>query len=56
MKMKTSVREYILRALSMLVVCLYLISGSAFGEATTMADTGSTDESQTVLTEDTSTG
>lgn len=56
MKMKTSVREYILRALSMLVVCLYLISGSAFGEATTMTDTGSTDESQTVLTEDTSAG
>ncbi len=56
MKMKTSVREYILRALSMLVVCLYLISGSAFGEATTMTDTGSTDESPTVLTEDTSAG
>lgn len=56
MKMKTSVREYILRALSMLVVCLYLISGSAFGEVTTMTDTGSPDESQTVLTEDTSAG
>ena len=56
MKMKTSVREYILRALSMLVVCLYLISGSAFGEVTNMTDTGSTDESQTVLTEDASAG
>lgn len=56
MKMKTSVREYILRALSMLVVCLYLISGSAFGEVTTMTDTGRTDESQTVLTEDASAG
>lgn len=56
MKMKTSVREYILRALSMLVVCLYLICGSAFGEVTNMTDTGSTDESQTVLTEDGSAG
>lgn len=56
MKMKTSVREYILRALSMLVVCLYLICGSAFGEVTNMTDTGSTDESQTVLTEDASAG
>ena len=56
MKMKTSVRDYILRALSMLVVCLYLICGSAFGEVTNMTDTGSTDESQTVLTEDGSAG